>query len=55
MAYKRIDTQNGTTRMTKELYDNLQDGIEEAMTMGGGGSVTFDDTDYGEDEDWEGQ
>ncbi len=29
MAYQRIDTANGVTRMSKELYDNLQDGIEE--------------------------
>lgn len=31
MAYQRIDTIDGVTRMNKVLYDNLQDGIEECM------------------------
>lgn len=30
MAYSRRDTKDGITVMNKELYDNLQDGIEEA-------------------------
>lgn len=29
MAYKRIPTQDGVTKMNKVLYDNLQDGIDE--------------------------
>ena len=29
MSYRRIDTQDGVTIMNKDLYDNLQDGIEE--------------------------
>lgn len=29
MAYNRIVTQNGITRMNTQLYDNLQDGIDE--------------------------
>lgn len=30
MAYYRRDVQDGVTVMNKDLYDNLQDGIEEA-------------------------
>lgn len=30
MAYKRIVTQDGVTVMNKDLYDNLQDGIDES-------------------------
>ena len=30
MAYSRRDVKNGITIMDKDLYDNLQDGIEEA-------------------------
>lgn len=30
MAYQRRETTNGITVMNKELYDNLQDGIDEA-------------------------
>lgn len=30
MAYVRREVADGVTVMTKELYDNLQDGIEEA-------------------------
>lgn len=30
MSYRRIDTQDGVTIMNKDLYDNLQDGIDEA-------------------------
>lgn len=30
MAYSRRETADGVTVMNKELYDNLQDGIEEA-------------------------
>ena len=34
MSYRRIETQDGKTVMNKELYDNLQDGIEEALEKG---------------------
>ena len=30
MPYSRRDVKNGITIMDKDLYDNLQDGIEEA-------------------------
>ena len=30
MAYSRRDVKNGITIMDKDLYDNLQDGIDEA-------------------------
>lgn len=30
MAYSRRNTEDGVTIMNRELYDNLQDGIEEA-------------------------
>lgn len=30
MAYSRRDVKNGITIMDKDLYDNLQDGIEES-------------------------
>ena len=45
MAYSRRTTQDGKTVMNKELYDNLQDGVDEckediaAITMG------YDSTD----------
>lgn len=32
MAYRRIDTTDGVTRMNKALYDNLQDGIDVALS-----------------------
>ena len=41
MSYRRIETQDGKTVMNKELYDNLQDGIEEALEKG---SVTTECT-----------
>ena len=41
MSYRRIETKDGKTVMNKELYDNLQDGIEEALEKG---SVTTECT-----------
>ena len=32
MSYERVNTANGVTVMNKELYDNLQDGIDEAKS-----------------------
>ena len=31
MAYKRQEVINGKTRLNKELYDNLQDGIDQLI------------------------
>ena len=32
MSYERVNTANGVTVMNKELYDNLQDGIDESKS-----------------------
>lgn len=49
MSYRRIDTQDGVTVMNKDLYDNLQDGIEERgvtpQMFGAIGDGTHDDTE----------
>lgn len=36
MAYERQEVVDGITRMNKKLYDNLQDGIEEAVAISKG-------------------
>lgn len=49
MSYRRIDTQDGVTIMNKDLYDNLQDGIEERGVtpemFGAVGDGVHDDTE----------
>lgn len=50
MAYTRREVTDGVTVMNKDLYDNLQDGIEEAMQLSAMGvnsvldAVVEDDT-----------
>lgn len=49
MAYTRRNTTDGVTRMNKDLYDNLQDGIEERgitpEMFGAVGDGVHDDSD----------
>ena len=48
MAYTRRQVEDGVTIMNKELYDNLQDGIDELRTLANISNVveaTVDDTE----------
>ena len=53
MSYKRVDTQDGVTVMNKDLYDNLQDGIEQfgvtPEMFGAVGDGVHDDTEAFQD------
>lgn len=43
MAYSRREVTDGKTVMNKDLYDNLQDGIDECKKAEGGLSFSVDE------------
>lgn len=43
MAYTRRNTEDGVTVMNKDLYDNVQDGIDECKRSLGGISFSVDE------------